>query len=115
MKSAVSHTALLPLVLALVGCGFNQVKAQNSTPIPQSLIIAAERASNSSMALADIMARSHGQSVRDIELELPDVHVPDFLLQRVRLDYNGPMEQVLERVSHDIGYRVVEYLSLIHI
>ncbi len=109
MKSR--RTTLLPLVLAiaLTGCGYNQVQAQNATPIPQSLIMAAERASHSSMALADIMARAHGQSVRDIELEVPDAHVPDFLLQRVRLDYNGPMGQVLQRISTDIGYRVAEY------
>lgn len=85
------------------------MQANGTTPIPQSLILAAERASHSSMALADIMARSHGQSVRDIELEVPNANVPDFLLQRVRLDYNGPMEQVLSRVSTDIGYRVTEY------
>lgn len=109
MKSSIAKTSLLPLLLAVSGCGYNQVQAQNSTPIPQSLIMAAERASQSSMAMRDMMARSHGQSVRDIELELPDEHIPDFLLQEVRIDYNGPMEQVLARVSHDIGYRVVEY------
>lgn len=109
MKHNASRITLLPLLFALSGCGYNQVQASGTTPIPQSLILAAERASHSSMALADIMARSHGQSVRDIELEVPNANVPDFLLQRVRLDYNGPMEQVLSRVSTDIGYRVTEY------
>ncbi|WP_181870660.1 DotD/TraH family lipoprotein [Vreelandella rituensis] len=109
MKTISASALLIPFAFALSGCGFQQVQAQSTTPIPQSLLQAAERASQSSMIMADIMARAHGQSVDQVKLDLPDSNIPEFLLTRVRLDYNGPMAQVLERVSHDIGYRVVEY------
>lgn len=109
MRSSASRIFLLPALAILSGCSYNQVSAQGVTPIPQSLIQAAERTSQSSMALADIMARAHGESVKSVSLETPSTGIPEFLKQRVRLDYNGPQEQVLDRVASDTGYRVVEY------
>lgn len=109
MRSSASRIFLVPALALLSGCSYNQVSAQGVTPIPQSLILAAERTSQSSMALADIMARAHGESVRSVALEVPSTAIPDFLQQRVRLDYNGPQKQVLDRVAADTGYRVVEY------
>lgn len=109
MRSIASRAFILPALAILSGCSYNQVSAQGVTPIPQSLVEAAERTSQSTMALADIMARAHGESVRSVSLEVPSTGIPEFLMQRVRLDYNGPQKQVLERVAADTGYRVVEY------
>lgn len=81
----------------------------NQTPIPQALIEAARQASEARMVYADLQARLHGYSVESVRLDGADAGVPDFLKARVRLDYNGPMIQVLERVANDIGYRVNEY------
>jgi hypothetical protein len=61
------------------------------------------------MVYADIQARLHGESVDSVRLETPDSSVPDFMLATVRLDYNGPMPEVLNRLASDIGYRVNEY------
>jgi hypothetical protein len=61
------------------------------------------------MVYADIQARLHGESVDSVRLETPDSGVPDFMLATVRLDYNGPMQEVLSRLASDIGYRVNEY------
>jgi hypothetical protein len=97
--------------VGLSGCANMQANkpSTNTTPVPQALIEAAQQASQARMVYADLQARLHGHSVESVRLDGADAGVPDFMKARVRLDYNGPMMQVLERVANDIGYRVNEY------
>lgn len=109
MRMVITRSLVIPTVAILAGCSLKPVQAGSQTPIPQALIQAAERASESNMVMADIMARSHKMSVDEARLDLPDSQIPGFMKQRVRLDYNGPMSQVLDRLSTDLGFRVAEY------
>lgn len=100
----------LAAVSLLTGCAGLQAQPHPSTaPVPQALLEAAAQASQARMVYADIQARMHGTSVEQVRLDEPDAGVPDFMRARVRLDYNGPMMEVIERVANDIGYRVNEY------
>jgi len=96
---------------SLTGCAHSSAVGQstNTTPVPQALIEAAQQASQARMVYADLQARLNGYSVESVRLDGADAGVPDFMKARVRLDYNGPMMQVMERVASDIGYRVNEY------
>lgn len=98
----------IPLLSAtlLAGCA---AQATDRAPVPQALIQAAESATQMRMVYSDWQARAHGHTVENIRLDSRDADAPDFMRAQVRLDYNGPMENVLSRVANDIGYRLNEY------
>lgn len=100
----------IPLLSAslLTGCAA-QATDRTYAPVPQALIEAAEQASQMRMVYADWQARAHGHTVESIRLDSRDADAPDFMRAQVRLDYNGPMQNVLTRVANDIGYRLNEY------
>lgn len=107
MQRKISLMASVVATAILSGCASS---AQPShTPIPQALLVAAERASQARLVHADLAARMHGTSANDIRRDEPDDGLPAFMRAEVRLNYDGPMMQVLERVANDIGYRVNEY------
>lgn len=100
----------LAAATTLYGCaGLHAQERSDTTTVPQALLEAAAQASHARMVYADIQARMHGSSVENVRLDTPNEGVPDFMLARVRLDYNGPMMPVLDRVANDIGYHVNEY------
>src|SRR5690554_1369786 len=104
------NSLIVPLVSAslLTGC-VAQATDRQYAPAPQALIEAAEQASQMRMVYADIQARASGHTIESVRLDSRDADAPDFMRATVRLDYNGPMENVLERVANDIGYRLNEY------
>lgn len=101
------YAVSLAAVSLLTGCA--AAPQSQGTPVPQALLEAAQQASHARMVYADLQARLHGTSIEEVRLDEPDAGVPDFMRARVRLDYNGPMLEVMERVANDIGYRVNEY------
>lgn len=100
---------VLPLVTAslLAGCATPEV--DTGAPAPKALLEAAEQATQMRMVYADVQARSSGHTVESVRLDPNDADAPDFMRSKVRLDYNGPMDEVLNRIGNDVGYRVSEY------
>lgn len=105
---------LIPLIstsFMLVGCAsYASSSNQNHMhPVPQALIEAAQHADQMRMVYADIQARSNGHTVESVRLDASDASAPAFMRSTVRLDYDGPMQTVLERLAKDMGYRLNEY------
>lgn len=91
-------------------CGLmisGQVLAQPQ--IPERLLQASEQAARAQMQISSMMAREIGQQSAESVKKQDTRNLPDYMKQTVRLDFYGPMDEALNRLANDLGWRLVSF------
>lgn len=94
------------LACGLMLCG--QALAQPPA-IPERLLQASEQAARAQMQISSMMAREIGEQSAESVKKQDTRNLPDYMKQTVRLDFYGPMDEALNRLANDLGWRVVSF------
>lgn len=114
MKKFKKETIYLqPLRVALLACACGFIlggQALAKPPeIPERLLQASEQAAKAQMQISSMMAREIGHKIAENIKSQDTRNLPDYMRQTVRLDFYGPMDEVLNRLANDLGWHVASF------
>lgn len=93
----------------ICGLMFSGLALAKPAQIPERLLQASEQAARAQMQISSMMAREIGQESAESVKQQDTRNLPDYMKQTVRLDFYGPMDEALNRLANDLGWRVASF------